>query len=467
MTNVHLIGIGGSGMSAIARFLIEKGFSVSGSDLELSPLASEMQEIGAKVSIGHHADHVKGADLVIRSSAIPVENIEVQEAEIRGIPVYKRVDYIGQLVAEKLGIAVAGTHGKTTTSAMISWILTFLDQDPSFLIGGVAKNFGLNAHVGKGDLFVVEADEYDYMFLGLSPQIAVVTNVEHDHPDLYPTGEDFYDAFVKFVSGIPKDGMLIACQDDDGAGKLLEFAEKQDLKRISYGINKDRGRQLPDYFGDHLIMDQQGNYQFDVYFNQKLLVAIDLNIPGIHNVRNALASVCVVHQLNLSLSLAAQALSSFLGTGRRFESRGEVSGIAVVDDYAHHPTEIRATLAAARDRYPDRQLWAVWQPHTYSRTRILFQQYLTAFDAADHVLVTEIFASREPVDKDFSAIKIVEAMHHPDVNFVANNVQAVNFLKTNLKQGDVLMVLSAGDANQISTDVVDYFSKNGLKPSAK
>lgn len=450
-------------MSAIARFLLEKGFSVSGSDLELSSLASELQEIGAKVSIGHHANQVEGADFVIRSSAIPVENVEVQEAQIRGIPVYKRVDYIDQLVAEKFGIAVAGTHGKTTTSAMISWILTSLDQDPSFLIGGVAKNFGLNAHAGKGDLFVVEADEYDYMFLGLSPQIAVVTNVEHDHPDLYPTGEDFYDAFVKFVGRIPNDGMLIACTDDDGAAKLLEVAEKQGIKHISYGINNIRGNQLPAYFGDNFIMDQHGNYKFDVYFNMKHLVTTDLNIPGIHNVRNALASLCVVHQLNMSLSLAAQALSSFLGTSRRFESRGEVSGITVVDDYAHHPTEIRATLAAARDRYPGRQLWAVWQPHTYSRTRILFQQYLTAFDAADHVLVTEIFASREPADKDFSAIKIVEAMHHPDVNFVENNAQAVSFLKTNLKQGDVLMVLSAGDAYQISVDVVDYFSVNGMK----
>lgn len=461
MTNVHLIGIGGSGMSAIARLLIEKGFSVSGSDLELTSLASEMQKIGAKISIGHHADNVKDADFVIRSSAIPVENIEVQEALRWDIPVYKRADYIGQLVAEKIGIAVAGTHGKTTTTAMISWMLTFLNKDPSFLIGGVAKDLGVNAHKGMGDLFVVEADEYDYMFLGLTPQIAVVTNVEHDHPDLYPTKEDYFSAFNKFVSRIPEGGELIACQDDDGAAKLLEFAKKQEMKHESYGINPTRGSQLPDYFGDNLLMDQRGNYRFDVYFNHKQLVSIDLNIPGIHNVRNALASICVAHQLDLPLSLAAEALRRFQGTGRRFELRGVVSGITVVDDYAHHPTEIRATLAAAHDRYPDRQLWAVWQPHTYSRTQTLFQQYLTAFDAADHVLITEIFASREPVEKNFSAIRLVEAMHHPDVHFMASNNQAAKFLKTNLKKGDVLMVLSAGDATQISTDVLNFFSENG------
>jgi UDP-N-acetylmuramate--alanine ligase len=467
MTHVHLIGIGGSGMSAIARLLIEKGYSVSGSDLELSPLAVEVQNFGARVSNGHFEDNVVGADIVIRSSAIPVENVEVQEALKRSIPVYKRADFLGELVAEKVGVAVAGTHGKTTTTAMISWMLTALDQDPSYLIGGVSKNLGVNAHAGQGDYFVIEADEYDYMFLGLTPNIAIVTNVEHDHPDCFPTQDDFFKAFVDFVNRIPEDGLLIACMDDDGAANLLEYARDQGYKTISYGISKSTNGVSPDFFGDNLTIDHQGNYQFDVFVDQKQLTEMTLRIPGIHNVRNTLAAASISHQLNLSISKAAQALGEFQGTSRRFESWGEISGITVVDDYAHHPTEIRATLTAARDRYPGRQLWAVWQPHTYSRTRTLFNDYLTAFDAADHVLITEIYASREPVEKDFSANKIVEAMQHPDVRYMVNNSQATDFLITNLKQEDVLIVLSAGDANQISVDIVEYLSANGSENHAQ
>jgi UDP-N-acetylmuramate--alanine ligase len=461
MSQIHLIGIGGSGMSAIARLLIEKGHSVSGSDLELSPLAIEVQNSGAQISIGHHADNVQGADIVIRSSAIPVKNVEVQKALKLGIPVYKRADYLGEIVAEKIGIAVAGTHGKTTTTAMISWMLAALDQDPSYLIGGVSKNLGVNAHAGRGDYFVIEADEYDFMFLGLSPDIAIVTNVEHDHPDCFPTGEDFFKAFVEFMKRIPENGTLIACLDDMGAAALLDQAKALDYKTLSYGIEKSSAGITPNFYADDLSLDAKGNYRFEVNLNQEHLTRIEMSIPGKHNVLNALAVIATAHQLSLSISGAARALSEYQGTGRRFESWGEFSGITVVDDYAHHPTEIRTTLAAARDRFPGRQIWAVWQPHTYSRTRTLFDDYLTAFDAADHVLVTEIYASREPVDTEFSANKIVERMQHPDVRFMTSKSQTTEFLLTNLKQGDVLMVLSAGDANQISNDIVEKLSSNG------
>ena len=461
MTHVHLIGIGGSGLSAIARLLIERGFTVSGSDQELSPLSQEVEALGAKVSLGHSEEQVLGADLVIRSSAVPEANVEIQAALDAGIPVYKRSEYLGKLTEGSRVIAVAGTHGKTTTTAMISWMLTYLDQDPSFIIGGVSNNLGTNAHAGLGRLFVIEADEYDRMFLGLQPEIAIVTNVEHDHPDCFPTAEDFFQAFVAFVRRIPENGLLLVCADDPGAVKLHDEAISNGIKTISYGLNKLGEKTSPDYTSGNLVMNDQGNYSFDAYFKKTRLAQVSLGVPGLHNVQNALAALAAAHQLNVPVLKAAQALTEYLGTGRRFELRGEYSGIAVIDDYAHHPTEIRATLAAARNRYPDRQLWAVWQPHTYSRTLTLQKEYLTAFSEADHVLVTEVYASREPFNAEFSALQVVEAMEHPDARFLVSNSQVTDFLVNNLQSGDVLIVLSAGDAVQISQDIVDSLSRNG------
>ena len=461
MTHVHLIGIGGSGLSAIARLLIERGYTVSGSDQELSPLAQEVQALGAKISLGHRQEQVLGADLVIRSSAIPDANVEVQTALDANIPVYKRSEYLGKLTEDSIVIAVAGTHGKTTTTAMISWMLTYLDQDPSYIIGGVSNNLSNNAHAGQGSLFVIEADEYDRMFLGLRPEIAVVTNVEHDHPDCFPTAEDFFQAFVAFVQRLPENGLLLVCTDDPGAVKLLDVAISNRIKPISYGLNKSAENISPEYRSRNLAMDHQGNYRFDAYFKQTHLAQVSLSVPGLHNVQNALAALAIAHNLHMPVPNAAQALKEFSGTGRRFELRSEVSGIAVIDDYAHHPTEIRATLAAARNRYPDRQIWAVWQPHTYSRTITLQKEFLTVFSEADHVLVTEVYASREPFNADFSAIQVVQAMEHRDARFLASNRQVTDFLVTNLRSGDVLIVLSAGDAIQISQDVVDSLSRNG------
>jgi UDP-N-acetylmuramate--alanine ligase len=461
MIHVHLIGIGGSGLSAIARLLIERGYSVSGSDQELSSLAREIQDLGAKVNIGHRAEQVLGADEVIRSSAIPEDNVEVKAAIAAGIPVYKRSDYLGKLIEDRIGIAVAGTHGKTTTTAMISWLLMALNHDPSYIIGGVSKNLGNNAHAGKGQAFVIEADEYDYMFLGLQPQIAVVTNIEHDHPDCFPTAEDFFQAFVDFAQQLPADGTLILCSDDPGTLKLLDMASEFDPKTFSYGLQRLENQKPPDYFARNLFQTQLGFYEFKAFFENKLLASVSLKVPGIHNVSNALATLAVAHQMKIPMNDAAQILNEFQGTVRRFELRGEVSGIAIIDDYAHHPTEIRATLTAARNRYPGRQLWAVWQPHTYSRTKILFDEYLTAFQEADHVLVTEIYASREPVNAEFSSLQVVQSMNHPDVHFLASNLQVTNYLVSNLHKGDVLLVLSAGDAYQISDEVINLLSVNG------
>lgn len=453
MTHFHLIGIGGSGLSAIARVLLESGNTVSGSDSQLSPLARSIQSAGAKVMVGHRPENVNGADLVIRSSAIPDDNVEVRAARAASIPVHKRIDFIGQLMSGRQGIAVAGTHGKTTTSAMIAYVLSSLDQDPSFIIGGVLKNLGTNAHAGRGNAFVIEADEYDRMFLGLNPHIAVVTNVEHDHPDCYPTSEDYFQSFQEFVKTLIPGGVLLVCGDDPGAVRLKR-ADEVHHRQLSYGLEESHDGLYHDYSGLKTSLNRHGGFDFDVYRGASSLGQVSLKVPGKHNVLNALAAFAVADLLNLPGSGISRALGEYRGTDRRFEVLGTANDIIVIDDYAHHPTEIRATLAAARTCYPGRDIWAVFQPHTYSRTLTLFDDYVNAFADADHVLVTEIYAAREPAVDGFSARQIVAAMIHPDVHFVPDLPRATTFLLGRLKSGDVLLVLSAGDADQISVQVL-------------
>jgi len=449
MTHVHFIGIGGTGLSAIARVLLESGDLVSGSDRQFSPLAQAVQYAGARVFVGHQSENVSGADLVVRSSAVPDDNVEVQAALAAGIPVLKRADFLGRLMEGRQGIAIAGTHGKTTVTAMIAWMLTELKQDPTFIVGGVISNLGTNARAGRGPAFVIEADEYDRMFLGLKPQVAIVINVEHDHPDIYPTPEDFHQAFGDFVGGLTPGGLLLACGDDPGAMSLIPVAEVNGIRTLTYGI---RGTQC-DYYAQNLRTNQAGGFTFDVY-GLAAAISVALQVPGTHNVQNALAALVIADQLGLPLADAAQALAEFRGTGRRFEVMGEARGVTLIDDYAHHPTEIRATLAAARSRYPDRELWAVWQPHTYSRTQTLFDEFAAAFEEAHHVLVTEVYRAREPFDPNFSSVQVVDAMGHPDAHFVPDLDAAVSYLLTHLKSGDVMLVLSAGDADRISVEVL-------------
>ena len=448
--SVHLIGIGGSGLSAIARLLLENGYLVSGSDRQMTSLVQELQSAGARVSIGHHAENVGAVDMVIRSSAIPDENVEVQAARKAGIPVLKRVEFIGQLMAGHRGIAVAGSHGKTTTTAMITWVLVQAGKDPTYIIGGVARNLGLNAHAGKGPFFVIEADEYDHMFLGLAPEIAVVTNVDYDHPDCYPTPQDFYQGFVDFTQRLSHNGCLIACSDNAGSRQLLKDASEK-YKVVSYGIELLPEGVYPDYLATHITQSPSGAYSCDVHYKAQRQTELVLQVPGKHNILNALASLAVADVIGLPVKDSAKALGGFLGTGRRFELRGEVAGVAIIDDYAHHPCQIRATLAAARASYPGRKIWAVWQPHTYSRTQALWDEFASAFMDADHVVLTAVYAAREESPAGFSTQKLAAAIHHPSVQFIPELDMVTEFLQEHLRSGDVLLVLSAGDADQIST----------------
>jgi UDP-N-acetylmuramate--alanine ligase len=458
MTHVHFVGIGGTGLSAIARLLLESGYTVSGSDRQVSPLAQALEASGAQVFIGHRQENIKGADLIVRSSAVPDDNPEVVAARQTGVPVLKRVDFLGHLLEGHEVIAVAGTHGKTTTTAMIAWTLTSLMQEPSFIIGGVSTNLGSNAQAGKGPIFVIEADEYDRMFLGIHPKIAVVTYIEHDHPDCFPTPEDFYQAFKDFINGLAPRGILVACGDDPGAARLAREMAASAHLIVTYGLCNSQFT----YYARNLNPDPyKGGFCFDVYRGENLLAHLSLQVPGEHNVTNALATLAVVDQLDLPnlgtdrLVMAAEALNDFLGTGRRFEVRGEVNGITVIDDYAHHPTEIETTLSAARTRYPGRKLWVIWQPHTYSRITALFERFTTAFKEADHVIVTDVYAAREALQTDSTVPQLVKAMSHPDARFIPDFNNTVDHLKQVLKPGDVLLVLSAGDADKISTQILE------------
>ena len=448
-THAHFIGIGGTGLSAIARLLQESGYTITGSDMQPSTFVDDLREIGITVFIGHKAEQIAGAELIIRSSAIPDKNPEVVAALEAEIPVYKRSDFLGRLMEDKIGIAIAGTHGKTSTTAMMAWTLTELAQDPSFIVGGIINGMNVNAHAGKGDTFVIEADEYDRMFLGLKPTIGIVTNLEHDHPDIYPTPESFREAFDDFVNLLPENGILIVCGDDEGAAELLQEAK---VETLAYGFSKtESGKWI---VAEDVKANSRGGFDFICQHSNLQPVKVSLQVPGKHNVLNALAVMSVIAHLGLSLEDAATALGCFAGTGRRFDLLATVNGISIYDDYAHHPTEILATLSAARARHPEARIWTVWQPHTYSRTQLLFDEFAQSFGDADKVIVTEVYRSREP-EQDFSSKEIVDVMEHPSAKFIAKLEETSHYLLDNLRPNDVLLVLSAGDANEINKMVLE------------
>lgn len=455
MKHVHFIGIGGTGLSAIARVLLERGYTVSGSDRAASPLFDALTAAGVKTYLGHAPEQVAGADLVVRSSAIPNDNPEVLAALNAGIPVVKRSDFLGELTADKETLAIAGTHGKTTTTAMLIWILENLGAHPSFISGGVVTQLGCNARAGSGPHFVIEADEYDSMFLGLTPKIAVITNIEHDHPDCFPTEADYLQAFTSFLSLVQGDGLAIICRDNPKARALMDQS-KGNLLAFGYGLSADA-----DYRAENVHFTG-GLPRFTLLHQEPtgeatLLGEVSLSVPGQHNVVNATAALAVIHQLGLPVNNAIQALAQFSGAGRRFEVLGEANGITIIDDYGHHPTEIHATLQAAKSRYPGRRIWAVWQPHTYTRTRTLESAFTQSLQQADRALVLKIYAAREQ-DPGYSAEKIANALPNGMGTYISEADDAVNYLMENLVPGDVAIFLSAGDATQISQTLLQRLS---------
>jgi UDP-N-acetylmuramate--alanine ligase len=448
---IHLIGIGGAGLSAIATILLERGYRVSGSDVLRTPMTDRLEAAGATIHIGQAAGQARGADLVLVSSAVRPENPELQAALAMGIPIVKRAQFLGALMRGRIGIAVAGTHGKTTTTAMIATTLLAAGYDPDFIVGGTVPGLECNAHAGQGSFFVIEADEYDRMFLGLTPQVAVVTNVEWDHVDCYPTPADFTKAFQDFVQRLPEDGLLVACADDPGAQALAAARQVSGRLAVTYGLNDSSLWQARG-----LRANQYGGTDAQIWHGGALVAELHLRIPGHHNVQNALACLAVVDHLGVHPEIAAANLNNFTGVRRRFEVKGMQHGIIVIDDYAHHPSEVRATLAGARQRYPNQTIWVVFQPHTYSRTRALLSAFASCFAEADHVLITDVYAAREYDTLGVHASQLAEMVRstHPDARYVGGLEEAAKTLLAELHPGDVLLTLGAGDGYQVGERVL-------------
>jgi UDP-N-acetylmuramate--alanine ligase len=463
---VHLVGVGGTGLSAIARVLHGWGYPVSGSDRQATALTERLAGEGIAVSIGHRAENVAGAGLVVISSAIAADNEEVEEAERRGIPVLKRERFLADLTAGKTTIAVAGTHGKTTTSALIAWMLLQAGLDPTFISGGILLDLGTNARAGQGPHFVIEADEYDRAFLGLRPDVAVVTIVEHDHPDCYPTFASMQEAFAAFVAQIAPGGILIA-GDDAEAGRLALARQAGGGRASTYGLGPGHDWQATD-IRTGPAPDKGSRFEpstsFEAWHAGRRLGRCVSGLPGLHNVLNALAALAAAFEAGVGFEQAAGALATFGGTGRRFEIKGEARGVTVVDDYAHHPTEVRATLAAARSRYPGRGLWAVYQPHTFSRTAALLDEFGRSFGEADHVIVTGIYAARERDTLGISGAAVadrIRASGHPDVRYCETLDEAAAAVLSGIEPGNVVLTLGAGDGYRVGEQVLAQLEAAG------
>jgi UDP-N-acetylmuramate--alanine ligase len=457
---IHIMGIGGSGMSPIARVLHARGVRVSGDDRAASPVLDALNAEGIQAWAGHDPAHLEGIDVLAPSSAISQDEPELVEARNRKLRVWHRGDLLNALLSDKTAIAIAGTHGKTTTTAMIAHVLMDAGLDPSFIVGGNSPSLGVNARNGAGEPFVLEADEYDRTFLRYQPKVAVVTNVEFDHPDTFKDYADTLAAFASFAESVPEDGALIACADDEGCADMLKAAGQRNAPVVDYGIHRGMWR------ATNVRANTLGGMDFAFHGpaasgSGETGGTCSLRLAGEHNVRNALAALIVADACGVPVADAARALGAFRGTERRFELKGEARGVRVFDDYGHHPTEIKATLSGARMRFPLARIWAIWQPHTYSRTAALLDTFAEAFEDADMVIVLPIYAARERAE-DFAfmanalnPIEISRRIKHKRARNAATFGDAIGMLISQIKGGDVVITLSAGDGNIVGTRLLE------------
>ena len=452
---VHFVGIGGAGMSGIARIMLARGMTVSGSDLKESAAVEVLRALGAWVSIGHRAENIEDVDVVVVSSAIRDRNPEVVEARRRRLPVLHRAAALAAVMAGRRGVAVAGTHGKTTTTSMLTVALQHCGADPSFAIGGSLNNTGANAHHGTGDVFVAEADESDGSFLLLQPQVAVVTNVEADHLDHYGTVEAVEQAFVDLVGRIAPDGFLVACADDAGSLRLADGARARGVDVRTYGTRADADVRLAQ------VSTTGGRAGFEVVDRGRRLGRVQLRLPGRHNALNAGAAYAVGSGLGFAGRELLDGLAGFAGTRRRFEFKGAVGGVRVYDDYAHHPTELRAVLSAARDVALGGRVVACFQPHLYTRTRHFAAEFGAALGLADEVVVMDVFAAREdPVPGVTGALVAVAVPLAPERVAYEPSWSAVPaVLVARSRPGDVVITFGAGDVTLVGPEVLELLAE--------
>lgn len=429
---IHLVGVGGIGVSGLARMLAAGGYRVSGSDLQASPITEALVSEGIDVRIGHAAGHVAGADLVVTTAAAPPTNPELVAATEAGIPIVKRAALLGLISRDSISLAVAGSHGKSTTSGMAAVALDAAGFAPSFAVGAVVPQLGTNARAGSGDYFVAEADEYDRSFLWLEPDVAIITNIEHDHPDIFPTFGDVLEAFRQFAGKLKSGGTLVISAEDAGCRRLAD--ELDGVRIVTFGVV--RGDWRVDQDG---IVHAPGERTFE----------LSLSVPGRHNQLNALAVLAAAEALGIEPAALIPGLASFQGVGRRFQVMLDRADLTVIDDYAHHPTEVRVNIVAAREWYPDRRLLAVFQPHTYSRTHALLDDFAAALDLADEVVIAEIYPARETDTLGVSSWSVAERMTIP-VAVGADLDMTFDLVSERQRTSDVVLVMGAGDIYRVA-----------------
>jgi UDP-N-acetylmuramate--alanine ligase len=445
---IHFVGIGGIGMSGIAEVLLNLGYAISGSDIVDSETTRRLARLGVRHVTGHRAEHVEQADVVVVSSAVTADNVEVVAAKSRKIPVIPRAEMLAELMRMKYGVAVAGSHGKTTTTSLIATVLAKGGLDPTLVIGGRLNNLGSNAKLGQGEFMVAEADESDGSFLKLNPMVAVVTTIDREHLDYYQNLDDIQAAFAQFLDKVPFYGFCIVCADEPNIRGILPQLTK---KVFTYGLHGDVDYSAQDLrtqgFGSTFVAMRQG----------AVLGPVRLNIPGLHNIRNTLAAIATGVELDISFAHIQEALSEFSGIHRRFEVKGEARGITIVDDYGHHPTELDATLDTARLVWPDRRLVVIFQPHRYTRTQALWQEFCAPLLMADVVLLTEVYGAGEPRIPGVSSTLIWQGLQergHPQAIFVPHIEVLASEMLTHIREGDVVLTLGAGDVWKVGEQVL-------------
>jgi len=447
LRRLHFVGAGGVGMSGLAEILLlSTPLEISGCDLQRSENTDRLTRLGARIAYGHDPSHVREADLVVTSSAVEDSNPEVVAARERGVPVIRRAEMLAEIMRLKQGVAIAGTHGKTTTTSLTGMVLTEAGFDPTIVVGGQVRILGTNARLGKGDFLVAEADEFDRSFLKLTPVVAVVTNVEEDHLDCYKDLEDILESFAIFANRVPFYGAVVACADDPGVRRILPCITR---RVITYGVSEEASLRARE------IKLEASGTTFEVWEGSWLLGTVRLSLPGRHNVANALAAIAVGRELSIPFPTIARAVAQFTGVVRRFETKGERDGVLVVDDYAHHPTEIEATLAAARQVFPNRRLVALFQPHLYSRTRDFWQRFGKALVGCDLAIVTDVYPSRERPIPGISGEMIAKAARdagQADLLYVPDRKRVIDEVERSLRSGDVLLTLGAGDVVRVGEE---------------
>ncbi|MDP9238415.1 MAG: UDP-N-acetylmuramate--L-alanine ligase [Chloroflexota bacterium] len=447
---VHLIGVGGAHMSAIAQILHAWGHTITGSDQQSSAMTAKLAALGMTIVIGHAAKNVGDAELVVITSAAHSDNPEILEAERRGIPVIKRAEMVARLMQGRYSIAVAGTHGKTTTSGLIAHMLVEAKLDPTYLIGGEVRSLGSNAGSGNGRYIVVEADEYDRAFLSYTPDVAVVTNIEPDHLDIYGTVEQLESAFAQFMASAPIDGHVIGCADSPRVREAVAAGGFAAADVQTYALDNEaswRARLVSHDAAGQTFTVESGGLDFGIF---------TITLPGRHNMSNALAGIATGNTIGIGPAVMRAALASYRGAARRFEMVGEAAGVTVMDDYAHHPTEVReGTISAARQRFPGRRLVLLFQPHTFSRTQYLLDDWKSCFAGADAVYITHTYAAREKADAGLSGRDLAAVIDAPAALYVDSFGEAADRIAHDLRDGDVFFTVGAGDVDKVGVLVLD------------